>query len=91
MIGMLQLFSCNLYYLLNPRSSLSNVTPYMTVCFSFDPEVVLDLFSISTLIDDSIFSKRIDRGYVVSVGSKQTLVDLFELDMVDFDIIFGKS
>lgn len=26
---------------------------------------------------------------MVSVGNKETLVDLFELDMVDFDVISG--
>ncbi|KAF3629454.1 ALBINO3-like protein 1, chloroplastic [Capsicum annuum] len=36
---------------------------------------------------DSVIAKRVYRRCVVSVGGRQTLVDLFKLDMVDFDII----
>lgn len=40
----LQLFSHNVYYLLDPGSTLSCVTPYVAVSFSFDLEVVSDFF-----------------------------------------------
>lgn len=65
------------------------MTLYVIVCFGFDPDIILYPFSISTPVGISNISKNIYSGYVVSVGSKQTLVDLFELDMVDFNIILG--
>lgn len=34
-------------------------------------------------------ARRVYRGCVVSVDDWETLVDLFELDMVDFDTILG--
>ena len=63
------------------------MTLFVVVYFGFDPEVILDPFSISTPVSDFVVAKRVYRGCVVSVGSKETLVDLFELDMVDFDVI----
>ena len=47
------------------------------------------LFSISTSVDNFVIAKIVYRRCVVSIGSKETVVDLFELDMVDFDVILG--
>lgn len=45
---------------------------------------------MSTLIGDSVIARRVHREYVVFFGSKDTMVDIFELDIVDFDVILGK-
>ena len=63
------------------------MTPYVGMSFSFDSEVILDSFSIFTPVGDSVIAKRVDKGCVVSVGGKKTLVDLFKLGMVDFYVI----
>lgn len=44
------------------------MTLYMVVCFSFEPEVVSNLFSISTSVGKSVIAQSIYRGYVVSFG-----------------------
>lgn len=38
---------------------------------------------------DSIIARRIYRDYVVSIYGRETLMDLTELDMLDFDVILG--
>lgn len=38
---------------------------------------------------DYVVSKRVYKGYVVSMGGWETLVDLFKLYMVYFDVILG--
>lgn len=87
--GTLQLFSCDVCYLLDPWFTLSYVTPYVAICLGYDPEVVSDLFFYFYPVGELVIAKRVYRGCVVSVGSKQTLVDLFEMDICDFDIILG--
>lgn len=78
-----------MYYLIDPRSTLSYVTLFMAMHCNFNLECVSHLFTISTLLGDSMVVRRVYRGCVVSVGSRETLVDLIELDMVDFDAIVG--
>lgn len=38
---------------------------------------------------DPMVNQRVYRGCMVSIGGRETLVDLIKLDMVDFDIILG--
>lgn len=60
---------------------------FMALYFGFDPEVISNSFSIFTLVGDSVIAKRVYRGCVISVASRQTLVDLLELHMVDLNVI----
>ncbi len=57
--------------------------------FDVLPDVLLDPFSVSTPIGDSIVAKRVYRKCLVSLSHRVTLVDLVELDMLDFDVILG--
>ncbi|MDV3192482.1 MAG: hypothetical protein Q8840_00660, partial [Sweet potato little leaf phytoplasma] len=59
----------------------------MVLHFGFSPEYILEPFSISTLVGEFVVARRVYGGCVVSVGSRETLVDLCELDMVNFDVI----
>ena len=83
----LQIFSREVYVLLDPGSTLSYVTPYVAVGFGFEPEVIVEPFTISTPIGDSIIARRVYRNYVVSILSRDTVADLIKLDMIDFDAI----
>ncbi|KAF3651788.1 putative protein fluG-like [Capsicum annuum] len=87
--GMLQIFSRDVYVLLNLGSTLSYMTPYMAVGFGFEPDVIVEPFFISTSVGDSVVARRVYRNCVVSIFSWNTEVDLMELDMVDFDAILG--
>lgn len=65
------------------------MTSYVAIHVSYDLKSILDPFSVSTPMGDSIMAKKVYRGCVVSICSRETLVDLIELDMLDFDIILG--
>ncbi|KAF3668716.1 putative LRR receptor-like serine/threonine-protein kinase MRH1-like [Capsicum annuum] len=56
--GMLQIFSCDMYVLLDPRSILSYVTPYVAVSFGFEPDVITESFLVSTPVGDSVVATR---------------------------------
>ncbi|KAF3651872.1 putative calcium-transporting ATPase 13, plasma membrane-type [Capsicum annuum] len=85
--GMLQIVYRDVYVLFYPGSTLSYVTPYVAVGFRFELDVISKPFSISTLVGDSVVARRVYKGCVVTVGSRDTVADLIELDMVDFDAI----
>lgn len=85
--SMLRFFSRDVYYLLDQGSTLSYVTPFVAAYFDFGLECMPDPFFIFTPVGDSMVAKRVYRGCVVFVGGKETLVDLIELDMVNFDVI----
>ncbi|XP_070046618.1 uncharacterized protein [Nicotiana tomentosiformis] len=53
------------------------------------PEQLPKPLSVSTLVDKSIVATRVYRGCVVTVRGQDTVADLIELGMVDFDIIMG--
>lgn len=59
---MLQFFSLDVYCLLDPGYTLSYVTPFVSVCIGSDPKVNLDHFSISTMVGNSVITKRVYIG-----------------------------
>ncbi|KAF3652621.1 hypothetical protein FXO38_15996 [Capsicum annuum] len=71
------------------RSTLSYVTTYVVVGFGFEPKVIVETFIVSTFVGDSVIARRVYRNCVVSILRRDTVVDLIELDMVDFDAILG--
>ncbi|KAF3684468.1 hypothetical protein FXO38_00255 [Capsicum annuum] len=87
--GMLRIFSHGVYVLIDPGSTLFYVTPYVAVGFGLEPEVIIEPFSISTSVGDSVVAKRVYRNCVVSIHGRETVADLIELDMIDFDAILG--
>ncbi|WMV08759.1 hypothetical protein MTR67_002144 [Solanum verrucosum] len=70
-------------------ASLTFVTPYVAMRSDILPECFLAPFSVSTPIGTSILLERVYRDCTISVNHKDTVVDLDELDMVDFDVILG--
>ena len=49
-IGILTIQSHDVYALIDPGSSLSYVTPYVTTSFGIEPEQLHEPFSVSTLV-----------------------------------------
>ncbi|KAH0712114.1 hypothetical protein KY289_008073 [Solanum tuberosum] len=88
-IGMLRFFQLDVYALLDHGATLSFVTQYVAMKFDVLPDVLLEPFSISTPIGDSMVAKRAYRICLVSLSHRVTLVDLVELHMLDFDVILG--
>jgi len=68
---------------------LSFVTPYVAIRFDVGPKIISNPFHISTHVGDSIVAKRVYRNCPFFVSHRVTHVDLVDLDMLDFDVIFG--
>ncbi|KAH0747210.1 hypothetical protein KY285_008867 [Solanum tuberosum] len=85
--GMLKVIQLDVYALLDPDATLSFVTPYVSMRFDVLPDVVIEPFSVSTPIGDSVVAKMVYRRCPVSLCHIVTLVDLVERDMLDFDVI----
>ncbi|XP_070036634.1 uncharacterized protein [Nicotiana tomentosiformis] len=88
-IGILTVHTRDVYALIDPGSTLSYVAPYVAMEFRIEPEHLPELFSVSTPVGESIVAARVYRGCVVIVHSWDTVDDLIELGMVDFDITMG--
>ena len=82
---MLQLFSINVYALLDTDATLSFITLLVDKKFNGLPDVLIEPFSVP--VDDSVVARRIFRSCPISFPNRVTLVELVELDMVDFDVI----
>ena len=50
-------------------------------------KVFLIPFFVSILVGYSVVVRRIYKGFVVFIFHRETLVDLVDLDMVDFDVV----
>lgn len=88
-MSILRLFSYGVYYLFNLGSTLFYVTPYITVCLDCGPKSLLVPFFCFYLGGGLYVFTRLYKVCVISIGGKDTLVDLIELDMVNFDVILG--
>ncbi|XP_070025228.1 uncharacterized protein [Nicotiana sylvestris] len=87
--GILTIQSHDVYALIDPSSTLSYVTPCVAMEFGIDPEQLHEPFSVSTLVGESIVATWAYRDYVITVHGWDTIADLIELGMVDFDVIMG--
>ncbi|KAH0689164.1 hypothetical protein KY289_016522 [Solanum tuberosum] len=87
--GMIQVFTFDVYTLLDPGASLSFVTLYVANKFDVIPEKLCEPFCVSTPVGESILAERVFRDCVISIYHKDTMDDLVELDMIDFDVILG--
>ena len=85
--GMIQVFYLTIISLLDPRESLYFVPPH--VAMNFDTWQLSGHFSVSTLVGESILVEKVYHDCPVSSSYKSTMVDLIELDMVDFEVILG--
>ncbi|XP_055814603.1 uncharacterized protein LOC129884308 [Solanum dulcamara] len=87
--GMIRVSSFDCYVLMDPGATLSFVTPYVASKFNKIPERLLEPFCVATPVGDSVLAERVYRDCTVSIHHRDTLADLVELDMVDFDVILG--
>ena len=77
--GTLHDFDLDVYALLDPRATLSFVTPYITVQCNASPETLSEPFSVSTPVGDPIIARRVYRNCSVTVSQKVTSANLVEL------------
>lgn len=74
---------------LDPSLTLSFMTPYMANKFEILLESLVELFNVSIHLGESILVKRVYSDYTISIYRKDTIADLVELDIVNFDVILG--
>ena len=77
---MLQLFSINVYALLDLDATLSFVTPLVAIKFDMLLSVLDEPFPVSNHVGDSVVPRRVYRGCPISFPNTVTFVDLIELD-----------
>ena len=77
-----------MYALLDPGAMSSFVTPIITMKFEIT-DISNEPFSVSTPVGDSVVDKRVCKGFPISLTNRVTLFYLIELDMLDFNVIFG--
>ncbi|KAG5630394.1 hypothetical protein H5410_002111 [Solanum commersonii] len=87
--GILKIFNFDVYALLDPGVSLTFVTPYVAMKFGISLEQLVEPFSVSTLVGNSILAEKVYRNCTIFVNHRDTVADLVELDMVDFNVILG--
>ena len=57
--GILQVFHFDVYALIDPGANISFVSPYVSMRFSVRPELLKDLFFVSTFVGESIVAIEI--------------------------------
>ncbi|XP_070013787.1 uncharacterized protein [Nicotiana sylvestris] len=87
--GMLTICSHDVYALIDPRSTLSCITPFVARKFGIVPETLSYPFVVPTPVGESIITRHVYRGCTVSVCGRQTSAGLVELENLDFDAIMG--
>ena len=86
---MIEVLTFDVYALLDIREILSFVTSYVANQFEILPKKLCESFSVSTPIGESIISERVYCDFPIPINHKNTIDDLVELYMVNFDVILG--
>ena len=88
-IGILKIFTLDVYALLDPGATLSFVTPLVAKKFDVLADILHEPFLVSTPVGESVVPKRVYRNCPISLPNRVSNVDLVELDMLDFEVNFG--
>ena len=65
------------------------MTFYVANNFDVLPDKLYEPFCVSKTVRESILDERVYGDCVISINHKDTMADLVELDMVNFDVILG--
>ena len=84
---MLEVFSFDVYALLDPGSTLTFVTHLVSKKFDIFPDKLNEPFMVSTSMSESVFGKRVYRNCHIMFPNRVIYVELVELDMLCFDVI----
>ncbi|XP_070049854.1 uncharacterized protein [Nicotiana tomentosiformis] len=87
--SILSVFSYDVYALIDPGSTLSYVTPFVANKFGVEPELISKPLVVSTPIRDSVIARKVYTDCTMMICNRQTSANLFDLEMVDFDVIMG--
>ena len=57
--------------------------------FDILPYILNEPFIVTTLVGESVLTKRVYRNFPIMLPNRSTYVQIVELDMFDFDVILG--
>ena len=86
---MLQVLLTSVYAFLDLGSTLSFVTPLLTLTFEILPKVLHDPIVVSMPLGETVRTNRVYKDCPIVVCGRTTCADLVELPMHDFDVILG--
>ena len=72
--GMLQVLSINVYGLQDSGATLYFLNPLVAMKFKVLPDVLIEPFSITTAVGDSVVPRRVFRCFPISLPNRVTLV-----------------
>ena len=73
--GMLQVFSLNVYDLLDPGATLSFDTPLVARKFDILPDILNEPFMVTTLVGKLLVAKRVYRNCPIMLLNRVTHVE----------------
>ena len=88
-IGVLKIFTLDVYVLHDAGATLYFVTPLVAKKFDALPDILHEPFLVSTPVGESVVAKRVYRNFPISLPNRVCYVDIVEINMLDFDIILG--
>ena len=87
--GMIKVFTFHVYALLDLGATLSFLTASVANQFEIIFENLCEPFCVCTPVWKSVLDERVYHDFLVFINHKNTMDDLEELGMVDFDVILG--
>ena len=81
-MGVIKVFTFNVYALLDPGACLSFVTPYVANQFEILLEKLCEPICVSTSAGESILVKRVYHDFPIFTNHKNTMADPVELVMI---------
>ena len=72
-----------------PVLPLSFFTPLVAKKFDILPNTLHEPFIVSNPVGESVVSKKVYKNYPILFPNRVIYVELVEIDMHDFDVIFG--
>ena len=89
MTSMLNVFSIDVYALLDPGATLPLFAPVVSKNIDIFPDILTELFTVTTPVGKSVVAKTLYRKCLIMLPNRVTYVKLVELHMFDFDVILG--
>ena len=86
--SMLRLFDIDVYALLDLGATLYFVTPLIDRMFDILPDILNEPFILTIPVRESVVLKSVHKNCPIMLPKFVTHVELVELDIVDFNVIF---
>ena len=87
--GTLTIYSSQVMVLFDLGATYSFVSPSFTLCLDMRFDVLNDLLIVLTLVGEVYLINRVFSGCEVCIEDEILLVDLVELEILEFDVISG--